>query len=219
MEYVYNYHPITKEYLNSEPLYRDPIENLPVLPPDSTTIVPPEKTEDHVAVFKDDKWELVEDYRGQPIYKNGEVDRVVDTIGAVPDGWFLDKSPERLLNDEVSKKTGEIKTYSESNTIQEFFVDGYNFTISLEEVQRQQSFLSLAERRGETEIKFPLLFRVYIVEKNKLRKFLDDIEIYKRDCILTTLLHIRAINQIASPYDVAQYNNTLNYPSKPTLTI
>jgi len=94
---VYNYSPITFEYLYSEEARESPRELGVFLIPGNATDKEPPKTKKHqCAVFDErtDRWSIVEDYRNTPIYSKETGEEVIyDKLGSIPAGYVLKKKP------------------------------------------------------------------------------------------------------------------------------
>lgn len=94
---LYKYDEFTKEYLGYFEAYLDPLaskaqkKNVYAYPPCSTDLVPPPLREGYVILFKDNKWEEVEDHRGKEIWdKNGKSTEVTE-VGPIPEGYSLER--------------------------------------------------------------------------------------------------------------------------------
>jgi hypothetical protein len=87
---IYNYHPITFEFLSEGEAAEDQIiKNFYLIPAYSTTKQPPEAKEFQAAIFKPgdaEEWELVDDYRGKALWdkEKGEV-YIIKKLGEKPD--------------------------------------------------------------------------------------------------------------------------------------
>ena len=135
---IYNYHPITKQYLPGKDgeifladecqLTRDPI-----VPGDSTTIAPPEAVPHVSYFFKNDKWEAVPDWRGVKLYdtKTGQpvsilvVNKTPIEINAtdlVPENPYQKWDGSKWVEDSVKKQAYLKKLISESiSTIENLY--------------------------------------------------------------------------------------------------
>lgn len=64
MTIIYNYHPATREYLNEATARPDPLESKPMIPAHATIKKPPKTKINEAAIFENDGWQIVPDYRG-----------------------------------------------------------------------------------------------------------------------------------------------------------
>lgn len=99
---VYMYDKVTKEYIGTTIAYKDKVASIKkrqdifLIPAYTTDIEPPETGENEVAIFYDNCWKVVPDYRNKTIYNiNTREKTVCDTIGELPKGYTL-KLVERL---------------------------------------------------------------------------------------------------------------------------
>lgn len=96
---LYKYDETTKEYLGYFEAYIDPLEtriqgkDVYVYPPCTTDKVPPELREGYVSVFnlENNNWEEFEDHRGLVVWNKDGEEILVDTIGAIPNGLFIER--------------------------------------------------------------------------------------------------------------------------------
>lgn len=78
---IYQYHPVTSEYLWSQE-YAPPVGV--GLPAYSTEISPPAVGENQVQIFSGEEWSVVPDYRGQTFYRISDGSEVIiQNIGEV----------------------------------------------------------------------------------------------------------------------------------------
>ena len=92
---VYNYDPITFEYMSTEEAGRNPLNpEEPIIPACATTIVPPEVIDKYAIVWIGNKWEYKEDHRGELWYnaKNKKIESI-DFIGVLPEYYYTPDSP------------------------------------------------------------------------------------------------------------------------------
>jgi len=93
---IYNYHPITKEYISESIADESPLEvGIFLLPANATFQKPPEIDENEVAIFEDENWSIKQDYRGKVYYEKDSGERIVITeIGIYPDESLTDIEPK-----------------------------------------------------------------------------------------------------------------------------
>ena len=92
---IYNYHPITKEYLSQGLADESPLEeNVFLLPANATFLKPPETGENQIPVFENDHWSVKYDFRGKVYYKKDSKERIIITeIGIYPDKNLTNIAP------------------------------------------------------------------------------------------------------------------------------
>jgi hypothetical protein len=91
---VYNYHPITGEYVGkgvADPSPAEPGEFL--LPAFSTSIEPPVPGSNQAAVYQSGAWALVPDYRGSTWWKQDGTQYIIDELGTAPEATDTDHDP------------------------------------------------------------------------------------------------------------------------------
>lgn len=95
MTTIYNYDPITFEYISQGVAERNPLdETQPIVPACATTIVPPESIEKYAIVWIGNKWEYKEDHRGEVWYNAKDKSmETIDFIGVLPDFYYAPDSP------------------------------------------------------------------------------------------------------------------------------
>lgn len=94
MTLLYNYLPVTHEYLNQSEATLDPKENKPIVPAYATLQKPPATNANQVAVFNEaqDQWEIKQDYRGQAYWLADGSEKTIDQIGeTLPASGLTDK--------------------------------------------------------------------------------------------------------------------------------
>lgn len=83
----HNYSPDTGEYLSSARSDASPKEKDVYLIPAYATLIPlPERGDNEIAVFQNDSWAIVPDYRGQNIERLNEIITIAE-IGKTPDDF------------------------------------------------------------------------------------------------------------------------------------
>lgn len=94
---TYRFHPKTKEFLYAEEAYLDPLETetqgkeVYLLPAYSTFTVPLILKKNTACVWNGNEWELVEDYRGKTVWKSYNESMEITELGAIPDGYSLER--------------------------------------------------------------------------------------------------------------------------------
>lgn len=91
---IYHYDVRTGELVSESQPDLNPLNpSEPLIPANATDIAPPDATDGKVAVFENGEWRMVEDYRQQMIYDITDYtqSKVVTDLGAVPEGWTLQK--------------------------------------------------------------------------------------------------------------------------------
>lgn len=79
---IYNYHPQTSEFINEVLAEESPLEpGVILLPAFATTAKPPKAASREVAVFADDQWHIMADWRGVSLFST--TDGGVVTIGEI----------------------------------------------------------------------------------------------------------------------------------------
>lgn len=86
---LYNYNPKTGEYINSKPAKLSPLDlemgyEVYLQPAYSTFEEPPQTGDNEVAVYKNNEWRVMPDYRGTTDYNVDGTSFVIDTIGVEP---------------------------------------------------------------------------------------------------------------------------------------
>ena len=101
---LYNYHPITGEFLNSSEAFIDPETSkrngydVYKLSSYSTFKEPPLCKDNYVAVFENDDWVTKSDYRGQVLYKpNGEKITITEIDVVFPDDSIFYAPPTDFI--------------------------------------------------------------------------------------------------------------------------
>ena len=102
--YIYNEN--TKEFLYEIDVEKSPLEENVVLMPNNATLEPiKENKKNYTQIFNGSKWEYIEDYRGQMVWKNHDEYIIIDEIGTIPSGYSLERPP--LSQEELEKQRQE----------------------------------------------------------------------------------------------------------------
>jgi hypothetical protein len=116
---LYKYKNDTKELLGYLEAYLDELETIAqgkevyVMPPNTTTIEPFKPREGYTVVFKEDKWEEIEDNRGLKVYNKKGEELVIEELGAIPTGYSMEKP--LTLKESKDEKLKELKSkYNEA---------------------------------------------------------------------------------------------------------
>lgn len=102
---IYNYHPVTGEYISTSDAEKSPLEkNVYLVPAYATDIAAPSVTENQVACFKDGAWALSDDFRGVEYWLEDGSKKTISEIGeVVPENGSLTEvePPEPLATDQL----------------------------------------------------------------------------------------------------------------------
>lgn len=94
MTIIYNYDPITFEYISSETAGKNPLNpEEPIIPACATTIEPPKYIEKYAIIWIGNKWEYKEDHRNELWYnaKTKEME-IITFIGKLPEFYYAPDS-------------------------------------------------------------------------------------------------------------------------------
>lgn len=89
---IYNYNPITKEYIGSSETSLDPEEtkkqhkDVYLIPANATTVKPP-KAKTHEVIIYENGWQRIADYRGEYIVNSDMQPYIYDKTGDLPDRY------------------------------------------------------------------------------------------------------------------------------------
>ena len=87
MKMIYNYSPVTGEYIGSEEAQFSPLEpDVILMPAHATEIEPPEVSGKKVAVFANGAWGVVKDLRGTHFWMPDYSMHYQNKLGDLPDG-------------------------------------------------------------------------------------------------------------------------------------
>lgn len=133
MKKIYNYHPITNEYIGESTADIDPLESkiqkkeIYLAPANSTELKPPITYTNQVACFESGQWIVKPDFRGQTYYdKETREPIIINFIGNIPENYTLelpilvlsvDKLKENLQN-EITLKFQEKINQGKQTSIQ-----------------------------------------------------------------------------------------------------
>lgn len=108
---IYNYDPITFEYISSEEAGRNPLNpNEPIVPACATIIEPLDAIEKYAIVWIGNKWEYKEDHRGELWYNSISKDmEVIKFIGTLPNYYY---APDSTI---ANKPDGDYWVYDSDN--------------------------------------------------------------------------------------------------------
>lgn len=133
---VFNFKLDTKEFIGESDVYIAPNTGLPE---NCTLISPPEKKAGFTSVWTGEKWELIEDHRGQMVFDKQHGNQIIITeLGALPvnvtiisptssfDRWNGD-SWQPSMDDAKEAKIQRIKTQRDSVTADYIVIDGNHF--------------------------------------------------------------------------------------------
>lgn len=115
---IFNYHPVTKEYLSESLADADPmVEGNWLVPAHATTVRPPEIKPGYIPVFDGEQWTQKADYRGVKIYNIITAqESEVKELGELPDGMttispdvlFPKWNGKKWVTDKAAKKESDI---------------------------------------------------------------------------------------------------------------
>lgn len=109
MTKIYNYHPITLEYLNSQNAELDPAElqinnkKVPLVPAYATLTKPPATGDYKIAIFNENSWEIVDDFRGLYMVDETMQPSIIRDLGALPEGYATatEEQAAKILEDDL----------------------------------------------------------------------------------------------------------------------
>jgi len=113
MTTIYHYHPTTSEYRNETTASLDPLEKKPMIPAHATTKKPPATKENEAAIFENDSWQIVPDYRGVEYWlPDGSVYEILELSQELPPEALSEKpapTAEELAAIEEQERQAAIK--------------------------------------------------------------------------------------------------------------
>lgn len=106
---IYNYDPLTFEYISAQNADLDPEEtkrqgkNIYLIPAFATLMEPPAKKERKTRIFNENSWEIVDDFRGLYMVNSDMQPLKVEQIGALPDGYTpaTEEQAQKILEDDL----------------------------------------------------------------------------------------------------------------------
>ncbi|EKE03678.1 MAG: hypothetical protein ACD_20C00169G0008 [uncultured bacterium] len=92
---IYNYHPITREFISESTADESPLEKgVYLIPGNATKIAPPQAGENEIACFENGSWLIKTDFRGKIYYKKDTLEEIgISEIGMIPDKTMTDIKP------------------------------------------------------------------------------------------------------------------------------
>ena len=96
---IYNYHPVTKEFLSESTADKSPLEpGVFLIPANAARIIPPEIGENQTAVFENNEWVIKPDFRGKAgFHKETKEEITITEIGELPE-YFTEAQPADYSN-------------------------------------------------------------------------------------------------------------------------
>lgn len=93
---IYNYHPITGEFISFVEADESPLEpGVYLIPANSTEKIPPDQVEKQVIIFENGEWVKKPDYRGKRYYKiDTKESFIITEIGVEPDNTMVESVPD-----------------------------------------------------------------------------------------------------------------------------
>lgn len=95
---IYNFDKVTGEFLSETYARVDPMdEDRVLLPMYATFTAPPKTKKKEKAIWNEDKWQIVPDYRGEEVSAQDESGRtmVIDLLGVKPKDVIFEPLPEK----------------------------------------------------------------------------------------------------------------------------
>ena len=104
---IYNYNPITFEYIDSSEATLDPMatkregKDIWLVPAHATLLKPPKTTKYKTTIFENETWVVKDDYRGEYICNEALDVIYVEKIGPLPEGYIriTEKQAEQIAKD------------------------------------------------------------------------------------------------------------------------
>lgn len=109
---IYNYHPVTGEFLSTGLADPDPrIPNNWLIPANATTIAPPAPADGHTAAFINGAWVSLKDHRGETWWKDGQSYTITGLGDPSAEGFSPDGPPETGEHETAVWEDGEWAVY------------------------------------------------------------------------------------------------------------
>ena len=104
MDYIYNIHPNTSEFIGRTEMEYDPIGHEPMIPAYATITQPPEFGEEEIPVFEDNEWVVKSDFRGTKYWIDHFTEKEIKEIGeSIPDDAYLEQPEFKRTDKEESE--------------------------------------------------------------------------------------------------------------------
>jgi len=109
---IYNYHPVTKEYVSESLADADPL-NVGgwLIPSNATNIAPPNTGNHEASIFMNNNWVIVADFRGFKYFQNDGTEITIEDLGKSPTDdpeYYGNDAPQLSLSELKSLKNTEI---------------------------------------------------------------------------------------------------------------
>lgn len=108
----------------------------------------------------------------------------------------------------------KIKEYDKSADVNSFYYNGNTYWFDKNTRLGLMNLLSC----GEDSIQVVLGDEIVKFDSNKFKSFLKDLEVYAGKCYIATAKHINSVQKLEKLEDTINYDYTLGYPDKITLS-
>ena len=105
----------------------------------------------------------------------------------------------------------KVKLYGDSLEASSFICNGEKVWL---DKQQRSSIMNLLNLMNEDSFELILHDKVHIVSSEKLRKLLNDLEIFSYNCLVNTTKHIENIKKLKTYQEVVNYDYTTGFPEK-----
>lgn len=199
---IFNYHPITKEFLNAGLADPNPLEPDNWLIPANATIAPPPAVlVNQVAVFEDDAWQIKPDYRNVLYYMPDGKSVNINQIGIEPDlNWHLEPVPKSLI-ELKAEKLSEIRTAYSAAVIAPVEALGHTWDGGFESAIKLDAAMRLSQAAGGEGVIFYDVSNI-----GHALNFADALQV----CIAVASAYQRVLSQKQSLFSAVQ--NAENLP-------